>query len=171
MPKNWYLTKTDICDIIYVMDINFRIKAPQSSVEEATLRELTAYVDGGCNNRTHSNAYGSFMVFAKNEVIRTETFILDSKTSNQAEYESMIRLLEFINWYIKHNKGTKWVVYCDSKLTVKQTVAGWKVNNPILKRLNRRARSLYKRVKSREFKNQVEIIWIPREGIVEVLGH
>jgi ribonuclease HI len=153
------------------MDINFRVKAPQSKLEEAQLRKLTAYVDGGCNNRTHSNAYGSFMVFGRDEVIRTETFILDSKTSNQAEYESMIRLLEFINWYMKHNKGTKWTVYCDSKLTVKQTVAGWKVNNPVLKRLNRRARTLYKRVKSREFKNQVEIIWIPREGIVEVLGH
>ena len=153
------------------MDINFRVTAPQSNKEEANLKELIAYVDGGCNNRTHSNAYGSFMVFGKNEVIRTETFILDSKTSNQAEYESMIKLLEFINWYMKHNKGTKWIVYCDSKLTVKQTVAGWKVNNPVLKRLNRRARNLYKRVKSREFKNQVEIIWIPREGIVEVLGH
>jgi ribonuclease HI len=154
------------------MDINFRVTAPQSSIEEAQqLREITAYVDGGCNNRTHSNAYGSFMVFGDNEVIRTETFILDSKTSNQAEYESMIKLLEFINWYMKRNKGTKWTIYCDSKLTVKQTVAGWKVNNPILKRLNRRARNLYKRVKSREFKNQVEIIWIPREGIVEVLGH
>jgi ribonuclease HI len=153
------------------MDINFRVKAPQSNVEEADLKEIKAYVDGGCNNRTHSNAYGSFMVFAKDEVIRTETFILDSKTSNQAEYESMIRLLEFVGWYMKHNKGTKWTIYCDSKLTVKQTVAGWKVNNPVLKRLNRRARTLYKRVKSREFKNQVEIIWIPREGIVEVLGH
>lgn len=135
------------------------------------MKEITAYVDGGCNNRTHSNAYGSFAVFAKDEVIRTETFILDSKTSNQAEYESMIKLLEFVNWYTKHHKGTKWTIYCDSKLTVKQTVNGWKVNNPILKRLNRRTRSLYKRVKSREFKNQVEIIWIPREGIVEVLGH
>ncbi len=83
------------------MDINFRIKAPQSNVEEAKLRDFTAYVDGGCNNRTHSNAYGSFMVFGKNEVIRTETFILDSKTSNQAEYEYMRRLLEFINWYMK----------------------------------------------------------------------
>ena len=153
------------------MDINFRVKAPQSNVEEAKLKEFIAYVDGGCNNRTHSNAYGSFMVFGKNEVIRTETFILDSKTSNQAEYESMIRLLEFINWYMKYHRCIKWTVYCDSKLTVKQTVAGWKVNNPVLKRLNRRARNLYKRVKSREFKNQVEIIWIPREGIVEVLGH
>ena len=153
------------------MDINFRVKAPQSNIEEAKLRDFTAYVDGGCNNRTHSNAYGSFMVFGKNEVIRTETFILDSKTSNQAEYESMIRLLEFINWYMKYHRGIKWTVYCDSKLTVKQTVAGWKVNNLVLKRLNRRARNLYKRVKSREFKNQVEIIWIPREGIVEVLGH
>jgi len=153
------------------MDINFRINASQSNIEEAKLKEFTAYVDGGCNNRTHSNAYGSFMVFGKDVVIRAETFILDSKTSNQAEYESMIKLLEFINWYMKHHRGIRWTVYCDSKLTVKQTVAGWKVNNPILKRLNRRARSLYKRVKSREFKNQVEIIWIPRAGIVEVLGH
>jgi ribonuclease HI len=153
------------------MDINFRVNAPQSNKRRQQLKEITAYVDGGCNNRTHSDAYGSFMVFAKDEVIRTETFILDSKTSNQAEYESMIRLLEFISWYMKHNKDTKWTIYCDSKLTVKQTVAGWKVNNPVLKRLNRRARTLYKRVKSREFKNQVEIIWIPRAGIVEVLGH
>ena len=153
------------------MDINFRIKAPQSNIEEAKLRQLIAYVDGGCNNRTHSNAYGSFMVFGENRVIRTETFILDSKTSNQAEYGSMIKLLEFIDEYMHEHTGTKWTVYCDSKLTVKQTVAGWKVNNPILKRLNRRARSLYKRVNSREFRNRVEIIWIPREGIVEVLGH
>lgn len=151
------------------MDISFR-SAPQSE-EAKKLKNITAYVDGGCNNRTHSDAYGSFAVFGKDELIRSETFNLDSKTSNQAEYESMIKLLEYVNFYMKHHKNTKWTIYCDSKLTVKQTVNGWKVNNPILKKLNRRARTLYKRVKSREFKDQVEIVWIPRAGIVEVLGH
>ena len=153
------------------MDISFRANAPQSNKEEAKLKKITAYVDGGCNNRTHSNAYGSFVVLGKDEVIRSETFILDSKTSNQAEYESMIKLLQFIDWYTKKHRGTKWTIYCDSKLTVNQTTKGWKVNNPILKKLNRKARNLYKRIKSREFKNQVEIVWIPRAGIVEVLGH
>lgn len=135
------------------------------------MRNITAYVDGGCNNKTHSDAYGSFAVFGKDELIRSETFNLDSKTSNQAEYESMIKLLEYVNFYMKHHRNTKWTIYCDSKLTVKQTVNGWKVNNPILKKLNKRARKLYSRVKSREFKDQVEIVWIPRAGIVEVLGH
>lgn len=123
------------------------------------------YVDGGCNNRTKRGAYGSFAVFGKDELIRSETFNLPATTSNQAEYMSMIRLLEYLR-YSKKFKNEKVVVYSDSRLVVNQIANGWRTREPVLKQLNRRAKGLYKGLKQ-----HVEIVWIGRDNIVAVLGH
>lgn len=126
---------------------------------------ITCYVDGGCNNRTKSNAYGSFAVFGKDELIRSETFNLPAKTSNQAEYMSMIKLLEYLR-YDKRFKNVQVTIYSDSRLVVNQITNGWRTREPTLKQLNRRAKGLYKGIK-----RHTDIVWVGRDNIVEVLGH
>lgn len=126
---------------------------------------IKAYVDGGCNNRTKKGAYGSFAVFGKDELIRSETFNLPATTSNQAEYMSMIELLKYLT-YNRRMKNKKVVVYSDSRLVVNQIANGWRTREPTLKKLNRRAKGLYKGLKQ-----NVELVWVGRENIEEVLGH
>ena len=126
-----------------------------------------AYVDGGCNNRTKSGGYGSYAIFGKDELIATETFLLNAKTSNQAEYMSLIKLLEFIYNFRKRVKhDSHWTIYSDSKLTVNQVANGWKVNEPVLKELNAVAKELYQGLNG-----HVKLIWTPRKNIVDILGH
>jgi len=126
---------------------------------------IKAYVDGGCNNRTKKGAYGSFAVFGKDELIRSETFNLPATTSNQAEYMSMIELLKYLT-YNRRMKNKKVVVYSDSRLVVNQIANGWRTREPTLKKLNRRAKGLYKGLKQ-----NVELVWVGRENIEAVLGH
>ena len=126
---------------------------------------IEAYVDGGCNNRTKRGAYGSYAVFGKNELLKSESFILPATTSNQAEYMAMIKLLEYIR-FNKRLKNKKMTVYCDSRLIVNQIANGWRTREPTLKILNRRAKGLYKGIKK-----YVEIVWVGRDEIFEVLGH
>ena len=129
------------------------------------MKYIKAYVDGGANNHTKSHGYGSFAVFGETELIHSETFLLPAKTSNQAEYMSMIRLLDYINGYQKKRIKDVWTVYSDSRLTVNQITNGWKVYEPTLKILNKTAKDIYKQL------NNIKIIWVPRTEIVEVLGH
>ena len=130
------------------------------------MRNFIAYVDGGCNNKTKSGGYGSYAVFGKDTLVHAETFLIPAKTSNQAEYMSMIKLLEFINEYHAKYSKTKWTIYCDSRLTVFQIASDWKVNEPTLSKLNKIAKDLYL-----PMQKDIKIIWTQRKNIVAVLGH
>ncbi len=123
-----------------------------------------AYVDGGCNNKTKSHGYGSFIILGKDCVIASETFILPAKTSNQAEYMSFIKLLNYIK-RIPDYKKSKWIIYSDSRLVVKQVTNGWRVNSPNLKELNKEAIKLYYSMEN------VFLVWTSRKEIVKFLGH
>jgi ribonuclease HI len=130
------------------------------------MKDIVAYVDGGANNRTKSGGYGSYAVFGEDELIHAETFLLPAKTSNQAEYMSLIELLKFTKKHRNGNGRSKWTIYCDSRLTVFQVTNGWKVNEPTLKELNKIAKELLT-----PMKKDVRIIWTPRKNILKVLGH
>ncbi len=128
------------------------------------MKNFICYVDGGCNNIEHSHAYGSFIIFGDNSVIKSDTFILDSKTSNEAEYESLIKLLEYI---IQSNIKGYWKIFSDSKLTIHQSVGKWKVNSENLKPLNKKVKELINSIGAKN----LSIKWTPRKNIVNVLGH
>jgi ribonuclease HI len=129
-------------------------------------RNFECFVDGGCNNKTHSGAYGSFAVFGKNCIIKSETFLLDLRTSNEAEYGSLIRLLEYISSI--HKTGSYWEVFSDSKLMVSHVNDKWEVKSKNLVDLYTQAKYFIDKI---NLKSKIVIKWVPRKNIVRVLGH
>lgn len=127
------------------------------------LEEIICFVDGGANNKTHSDAYGSFLVIHNGDVFN-ETFELDSKTSNEAEYSSLIKLLQFILQYDGYEKYF-WRIYTDSRLLVNHTIGKWKVDAKNLLPLHLTTKELYDIIPYKW------IDWISRKYIEGVLGH
>lgn len=125
-----------------------------------------AYSDGGANNMYHNNGYGSFRIFYEDiEVAYQKLKFEDARTSNEAEYMTMLSLLRFIRDYSKENKNFFWTVYADSKLVVKQLTKKYQVNAENLIGLNREGKELLNEIKN------IEIVWVPRKEIVKILGH
>jgi ribonuclease HI len=133
-------------------------------VERELLSEMVCFVDGGCNNITHNNAYGSFIIFNKNGFAEHETFVLHTYTSNEAEYESLIKLLEYILEFDGHEEYF-WRIYSDSKLIVNQMIGKWGIRAKNLKPLHEKAVSLLDRVPHRW------LDWTSRKNVENVLGH
>ena len=124
---------------------------------------LIAYVDGSCVNnnslRDKRRASGSYCIEKDEVSICSYSFFLDdANTSNEAEYMSLINLLEDN----RLQEGTD--IRTDSKLLEGQLMNGWKVKARNLKRLYENAKELVE-------KKKVTITWIPRHKIFEKLGH
>ena len=117
------------------------------------------YVDGACpNNGTGitGTAYGSWAKVEGGVISETKTFAMpDAKTNNEAEYLSLISLLE-------ENPEKECTIYMDSQLVVFQVMGRFRVKEP-------RMKTLLQRVKSLIGARKVE--WIPRKEIENVLGH
>ncbi len=116
------------------------------------------WVDGGCLFQNGSErervAYGSFF---DGESIRRFNFS-DARTSNEAEYRTLIALL------VRLPDCSAPIVYTDSKLLVGQLTRRWKVKATNLKPLHKFAKELM-------HSKRATLRWIPRERIVARLGH
>lgn len=133
-------------------------------MERELLNEMVCFVDGGCNNITHSNSYGSFIIFNKNGFAEHKTFVLKTRTSNEAEYESLIMLLEYILEFEGH-EDYFWRIYSDSKLIVNQMIGKWGIRAKNLKPLHKKAVELLNRIPHRW------LDWTSRKNVESVLGH
>lgn len=116
------------------------------------------WADGGCLFQDGSGrerlAYGSFF---DGESIRRFNFS-DARTSNEAEYRTLIALLASLA------DCSAPIVYTDSKLMVGQLTRRWKVKATNLKPLHKFAKELM-------HLKRATLRWIPRERIVARLGH
>jgi ribonuclease HI len=131
--------------------------------KKSTLMEC--YVDGGCNNQKNKGAYGSFAILSGDELIHSETFILDQcKTSNEAEYMSLIKLLEYITNYPNKDKFS-WNITSDSKLMVNQINGIYRCSAKNLWILYRKSLELL------QYIHKVALFWKGRKHIVAILGH
>lgn len=129
------------------------------------MEKLICYVDGGCDNSSHSNAYGSFRIYDENEEEERAHIKFNLKylkTSNEAEYGSLITLLMFLN---QNYQDHEYEIYTDSKLMFSQLTGGWRVLAGNLKPLYTRAKASLKEIKN------YRLYWVPREEIVKRLGH
>jgi|WetSurMetagenome_2_1015567.scaffolds.fasta_scaffold1000653_1 ribonuclease HI len=129
----------------------------------------TVYVDGGCHVHKDGEMYGSYKIINRKGKERIKRFDLGIGTNNQAEILSMIEVLNDIHKTIidagKKLADFSVLMYTDSMLIQQQAIGSWRVRDQHLVPLHETLSFLVK-----EFK-VVDIAWVSRDKIVEVLGH
>lgn len=121
------------------------------------------YVDGGCRGnhaRGERQAYGSY---CGTDLAATHFDLPAAQTNNEAEYLSLIRLLEHLR-DAGDDAPRAITIYTDSNLMVGHLMVGYKVKAPNLRALVEEARVLLIQVGA-------VLEWREREEIVWHLGH
>lgn len=120
------------------------------------------WVDGGClgNNDAHGKreAYGSL---SDGKTIMRRRFA-KARTNNEAEYMTLLASLK--NILMNRTDPTGPMIYTDSQLMVGQLTQGSKVKAENLLALHDEAALLLAKTKAK-------LVWLPRNKIVEKLGH
>jgi ribonuclease HI len=143
----------------------------EAEEEEAAgnLMELLAVFDGGSRGNP-GQGYGSFLVQSPNRkpVIKRVEFG-DNYTNNQAEYDSLIRCLEYIIERLEVTNRSPNIVQLeiktDSDLVANQLLGNFKVKDAGLRKRHAQALELLDRFA------EWSIEWQPREETVKLLGH
>jgi ribonuclease HI/mannose-6-phosphate isomerase-like protein (cupin superfamily) len=145
-------------------------EAQEEDEEAATsLMELLAVFDGGRRGNP-GQGYGSFLVQSPNRkpVIKRIEFG-DNYTNNQAEYDSLIKCLEYIIERLEvTNRSPSMVqleIKTDSDLVANQVLGNFKVKDAGLRKRHAQALELLDRFA------EWSIAWQPREETVKLLGH
>lgn len=101
--------------------------------------EITIYTDGGSRGNPGDSAYG-FVVYKNGKKIYSEGRYLGIQTNNYAEYMAVICAFE----WVKENLGENTIIdlYCDSLLVASQLTGKFKVKNPSILLLVKRAKGL-----------------------------
>jgi ribonuclease HI len=114
---------------------------------------LVAFTDGASRGNPGEAACGFLIVGITKE---PKVFYLGKATNNIAEYQAIIKLLEFINKEGIKNKKIK--VISDSKLVVNQINKKFKVKNKVLRALLLRVENLKEELNKKcveiEFENK-----------------
>lgn len=125
--------------------------------------------DGGCSVHTEHKMYGSYVIMTKSGKTKNKKFELGEGTNNQAEYLSVIEALNDLYKTItdagKESSKYSVVVYVDSMLVKQQVTGKWKIKDQDLKSLHATINYIVTAF------SKVDFVWIPREEIVDVLGH
>lgn len=125
--------------------------------------DLICFTDGGFNNLTKTNGYGSFKIFSNNEEIVKRMDLAGISSSNEAEYLTLIRLLQYIKENYPEDITIK--IFGDSKLIVNQVNGIWKIREERLFPYYKTSTDLFNSFKS------ITLVWVPRNIIVKQLGH
>ena len=118
------------------------------------------FCDGGCagNGKEIAKAYGSYCEDGKFPTC-IEFSTNEAKTSNQAEYLILIRLLESI-------KSDEPIEICmDSQLVIYQLLGQWKIKHTDLRPFWWKAKRLI------EKHGNVNLRWVRRDNLVRQVGH
>jgi len=132
--------------------------------------DFLAVVDGGSRDNGAANeGYGSYVLSTRDG--RKETIRLDlgTATNNEAEYQTLIAALTDLSGRI-HRAGKtpsaySLLVHTDSQLMVGQLTQGWKIKAANLRPLVDEAAALIQAF------GRCDLVKVPREEIVRVLGH
>ena len=132
--------------------------------------DFLAVVDGGSRgNGAANDGYGSYVLSTRDG--RKETIRLDlgTATNNEAEYQTLIAALKDLVGRIQRAdrapSGYSLLAHTDSQLMVGQLTQGWKVKAANLRPLVDEAKNLMQAF------GRCDLIKVPRDDIVRVLGH
>lgn len=125
--------------------------------------DLVCYTDGGYNNVSKTNGYGSFRIYdpALDVIIRLKFDTINS--SNEAEYQTMIELLKYLLEFYPLESNVS--IYSDSKMMVNQLNKLWQVRAENLMPLYLMADTLMEKF------NNITLTWVGRSNLVRELGH
>jgi len=91
-------------------------------------RSLTIYCDGGSRGNPGPSAYG-FLVTDNGKEIYNENKYIGITTNNVAEYQGLIKAMEWLQKYSQKNKVKFVTIIMDSLLVVKQINNEYKVKS------------------------------------------
>ncbi len=122
--------------------------------------------DGGALGNP-GKGYGSYEITSAGGVIRHQREDYgDNVTNNQAEYQTLIEALKWLERDLGAQAATtRVIVNGDSLLVLNQLLGKWKVKNEGLRPLHREAAQLIQKFKD------VSLIWHARNNSVKRLGH
>jgi ribonuclease HI len=126
--------------------------------------------DGGSRGNGAANrGFGSYHLASRDGHKQTVRLDLGTATNNEAEYGTLIAALKDLIGRIqkagRSPAAYSVLVYTDSQLVVGQVTQGWQVKASNLRPLIDEARGLLKAF------GRADLVKIPREEIVRVLGH
>lgn len=139
------ISKEDIDNIFFrfsgFLESKEFIKKEEGSVSDSK-KELYAYIDGSSINNPGDAGIGFVITEAGNKIIEEYYRYIGIKTNNEAEYEALVALLEYI---IKNRIKLK-KIYSDSTLMVNQISGKFKVKSENIKPLYVKAHDLIKKL-------------------------
>ena len=125
---------------------------PKEKREPSTaMGPIQGYFDGASRGNPGEAGAGALLLDGGGVTLWECARPLGKRTNNEAEYMALILLLEEVE-----RRNIEAHIYGDSRLVVKQVTGQWKINEPRLRDLAKRARELLDRTKS-------SLEWIPRE--------
>ena len=115
---------------------------------------MTLYVntDGGSRGNPGPAGYGVVITDGDGSLVMEIAAFIGTATNNVAEYSAVVDALETI---AAHHGDERVVVRADSKLVVEQLSGRWKIKNPSMQELARRATKALPR-------HRVTFQWVPR---------
>lgn len=138
---------------------------------------VTAYFDGGYNNKTKSGGYYSTVAYKAHSdysqlfnVLLFKEYFVDIRnnkihSSNEAEYLGLISVLESLSALPESLRCGIIYLFTDSQLVHRQMLGEYKVKAKNLAKLHRRAKKLYDEFPS------LRLMWVTRKVMVEEFGH
>lgn len=133
------------------------------------MNQYKVFLDGGSKGNTKDSglAYGSYffmnMGTKEHKIIRLEYPKLN--TSNEAEWETLIKVLEML----EKSPKARVRLFMDSKLVVNQFNGDWRCKDSRMLDYKMRAHELLHKLENSEIDLSLE--WIPRDDIEMFLGH
>lgn len=141
-----------------------QLVAPEPVNAAAQLPVLLVF-DGGSRGNP-GQGYGSYQLTVRGKASEPQRVEFGPNyTSNEAEYDTLIRALEEVTRRAKNPARVRLEIRGDSQLVVKQITRAWKIKEP---RLQTRAARIWKLL---EPFAEWSAIWHPRARSVEAFGH
>lgn len=101
------------------------------------------YIDGAARGNPGPAGIGIYLIRDSEPIVR-EGFFIGAGTNNQAEYTAL--LLGLCRLHMLMSLAARVHIYSDSQLLVRQIQSIYRVQNPILQKLHKRAHELLKDV-------------------------